>query len=652
MYYKIRNDAEKEIENNIKILGSLAAQDFERTVDNNIQSLEALAQRIIESEGAFFKYLPRDSKRIIAQNPALKFIEFIDSTGVIREVYPTKENNQVVGLDITPIAYRYNDWRRQSKKNKINITNWTALTQGGKAFLIDVPLYYNNRFQGTISAGMDFEVQFDELSRKLEDYAIIIRDDQQNIFYSFNDPMPGMFDDNKIYNTQLKVDNLENSVWSFQFLYRDKKVLAERNIIQDYALLLGLLLSILSSFMVLFYLKAKSESKRFKKVNFRLNQTNQLLEEQKDLADTASLAKTQFLSNMSHEIRTPLSAILGLTEILKTKNLSGEEKEYIQLMYQSSKLLLSLVNDILDIDKIESGKMELSREQFSPRILFKNIINTFKHAIEDKGLEVKTKIDSSTQVNLVLGDSSKMAQIYTNIVANALKFTQKGYIEFKYGESIENGRLLIKTSISDSGIGIPKNKIPVIFDRFTQVENGLKKRHGGGGLGLAITKELISVMGGSIKVKSKFNKGTKFSIELSFPLSEQSYIGTDLSEKDLSHLKILIVDDNMLNRIVLKKMLEQINITPMLTENGHSALELTNESNYDLIFMDVHMPELNGFEVTKTIREKNKEIIIFGLSADVTKESIKEGIASGMNEYLTKPLEKSKLYKMLLDYFS
>lgn len=649
-YIYFKNNLVKEFQTQIQVSGSLAAQDFARTVDNNILSIENLKGRIEESNGEFFKYFESDASRIIDQNPGLQFIEWIDNNGIIQRIIFLQPNIEALNFDNKKITYRYPDWLEASKDSLTNITKWTELTQGGHAFLIDVPLYYNNSFQGTITAGMDFKTQFDKLGAKLQGHAILIKDEKGNIFYSFNNPKPENFSKENKYNTLMNIGGIMEGAWSFQFLYQDENFIAKRGRVMDYAFLYGLVLCLLSSFLVFFYLKARIESLRLKTANINLNNLNKALEKQKEKASKASLAKTQFLSNMSHEIRTPLSAIVGITEIINKDNFTDEEKKYLKLLRYSSNTLLDLVNDILDIDKIESGKTKLSQDKFSSRDLIENILKTFQSTIEEKGLTLKSTIPKHTKY-MVLGDRSKMEQIFNNLIGNAIKFTNNGNINVVYSENIKNNILQLQCIIKDTGIGIPEDKLNSIYDRFVQIDNGVTKKHGGGGLGLAITKELVELLDGDIYLTSVMGKGTTFKVQLSFPLHETEKTKTNKLTIDLSYLNVLIVDDNNLNRIILKKTLQKMNIVADTAIDGSEALKYANEKKYDLIFMDVHMPERDGFEISSIIRAKNKDVIILGLSADVTKEAIEKGFLSGMNDYLTKPIEQEKLFAIIANYF-
>ena len=276
---------------------------------------------------------------------------------------------------------------------------------------------------------------------------------------------------------------------------------------------------------------------------------------------------------MSHEIRTPLSAILSISEILEGKQLSTSEKEFLKLMQNSSKVLLNLVNNILHIDKIESGQVELSQDVFSPFFILQRIVDIYAPTIKVKGIEVKTNFASILKQKNVIGDVSRTEQIFTNLISNATKFTEEGLIEIFYEEKSENGRLRIQLVVTDSGIGIAPSKMNDIFERFKQLDFGITKKHQGSGLGLAITKTLVELMGGTISVQSNAGKGSIFTVSLDFPKVENQDENKKLRHyRNLSYLKVLIVDDNLLNQKVLAKILSKSQISADFSSDGNDAL--------------------------------------------------------------------------------
>ena len=431
-------------------------------------------------------------------------------------------------------------------------------------------------------------------------------------------------------------------------------ILAKSRRVNNIALIIGIILSLFTSLLTYFYLRAKKSTRLARLTNLALKKANETLNSERVRAEKASQAKTDFLSNMSHEIRTPLHAIVGFIELLKTSKLNKTNLEYLHLMEMSSNNLLTIVNDILDFEKIESGKIELSKDIFNPSLKIKELINVNQHIFSQKGLFLNSNFKNTKDLNVV-GDESKFLQVTNNILKNALKFTDSGGVTVTYSESFEeNNSLKVTISIKDTGIGIPKDKLDSIFERFTQIENSIKKQYEGSGLGLAISKIFINLMNGDISVESKLNSGSEFQFHVVFPLA-QNQISIKPSDNDniidYSKLNTLIVDDNKVNIIVLKKFLSDLGILADVAHNGKVALDMSRKNDYHLIFMDIHMPEMDGWEATREIRKNNKDVIIFGISANVTTDAINQSVNTGMDNYLTKPFKKSHLQQLLYYHF-
>lgn len=636
--------------NEIETYGRLRFQEFLSSGQNNVWALENLKERIEMTHGKYFEYWEEDAQLILRQNPSFKFVQWIDSSMVIKKVTPLKGNEAAIDLDISNL-FRRDEWLRHVRDSSTNITSWVPLTQGGISFLVDVPVFFGDRFQGTITAGMDFTVTFNDLASEMKNYAIEIMDDKGTVFYQFNHPDASSFPAELVFKDTYEVDKLDRQDWTFSLMPRDADILRERRREVYSDLVFGILLSLLSSSLVYFYRSSRNENKRYRELNLKLSEANANLREERIRAEKASKAKTEFVSNMSHEIRTPLNAIIGFIGVLKESELNPSMMECLSLMDLSSKKLLLLINDILEIDKIESGQIDFRKDVFSPFREIVNIISIYKPSMEAKGLYINLNTETGEGL-YVVGDMGKYGQILTNLLRNALKFTEQGGVEVHYLEKIMDTSLQLKISIKDSGIGIPNAKLKTIFDRFTQIDSGILKKHEGSGLGLYITYLLIELLEGSIEVKSVENEGTEFNIVLKFPLSEADK--KDRSPEphliDLSGHKVLIVDDNKVNSMVLQKTMDNFGIDSHWVRDGREAVEAVAKNDYDLIFMDIHMPEMNGFEATKEIRKTNKEIIIIGFSADVTKETIQGARDVGMNDYLTKPISYDRLRQSLSDY--
>jgi len=650
IWYKLTLNQNHDIKEDLVQIGKITSQKFQSILNYDIEALENLKLRLEFTNGQYFKYWEKDAQLILEQNPSFNFIEWIDSNMIIKNIVPYEGNESVLDLDISKIEYRRKEWIEHTKDNVINITPWSKMTQGGYAFLIDIPVYYNNQLQGTITAGMDFTSHFDNFTKSLNDYQVEISDYQGTVFYSNNVQQKAEETSTFLFEESILIDELHSKYWGFK-IYPTKAVFSSYKAIYiNYFLVVGIVVAFLIASLFYFYLRAKDEVKRTIKSNNALLKTNKKLNAEQIRAEKASKAKSEFLSNMSHEIRTPLHAILGFVQILKTSNLSESDKNHVNLLNRSSKNLLSIVNDILTIDKIESGTIQLEESFFSPSETIKELANTYRHLFSQKNLYLNTEfIDPFGLV--IKGDQNKLSQIVINVIKNASKFTVKGGVLVLYSEEQIGDLLKVNITIKDTGIGINKNQIDTIFNRFAQIDSSLKKQHEGSGLGLAISKDLAEKLGGSITVNSIEGKGTTFNISVSFKIVKKknnSSIEGNYENINLSHLNALIVDDNKINIAILKKILAGINIKVDTALNGKEAVDKVKENNYNIVFMDIHMPEMDGFEATQIIRSFNSHLKIFGLSANVTSEAIKKAFDSGMNNYITKPFTKEQLYNLIL----
>lgn len=424
----------------------------------------------------------------------------------------------------------------------------------------------------------------------------------------------------KVSNTPVFLEN-----HNFRFIY--------------VGLVIAMSLSVLLAFAVFSVQKLNQNSKE-------LNLLNDQLVEEREKADQASLAKTEFLSNMSHEIRTPISVILGFLSLMKSEKLTTEQKNYVQLMETSSKSLLSIVNDVLEVDKIEAGEVTLAEVEFSPLQELSKMVEIQKTLFDEKGLYLK--LNAPDEDIFVIGDPVKFHQISTNLIRNAFKFTEKGGLEITLNYSKKAKKTELDIQFTDSGIGIPEEKLKGIFDRFSQVDSSYKRKHEGTGLGLAITLRLAEAMGGTIEVVSESGKGTSFHVHLTFKPASGPYKKMIIPEESsefisFSGKNVLIVDDHYVNIVVIKKFLEKYQINAKHVESGADAIQEVIQNTYDLIFMDVHMPEMDGLEATRKIRALDLNTPIVGLSADVTKSAIESARESGMDDYLSKPFSRDKL---------
>ena len=370
--------------------------------------------------------------------------------------------------------------------------------------------------------------------------------------------------------------------------------------------------------------------------------------------NTATKAKSEFLANMSHEIRTPMNAITGMTYLaLKTK-LDDEQKNYINKIHSSANILLGIINDILDISKIEAGKFEIEKSNFDLSRLIESVVNLMEIKISGKNLKLNLRYDKDVGKNFY-GDSLRLNQILTNLLGNAVKFTSKGEISLSVKKAGDNK---IRFEVKDTGIGLSKEQTGKLFKAFSQADSSTTKKYGGTGLGLAISKQLVELMNGKIWVESKIGKGSKFIFEIELEEADPTEKIPDIENKKdlkkrimgLKGSKMLSVDDNRVNQEIITILLRGSGIKIDLAADGFEAIEKFKGNNYELILMDIQMPIMDGYEATKTIRETDKDIPIVALTANAMKEDIEKTKAAGMNKHLNKPIEVDKLFETLLEF--
>ena len=385
----------------------------------------------------------------------------------------------------------------------------------------------------------------------------------------------------------------------------------------------------------------------------------EIAEEAKNNAEKATLtaenavkAKQQFLSNMSHEIRTPMNAIIGFTKVLLKTDMNAKQKEYLTAIKMSGDALIVLINDILDLAKVDAGKMTFEQVPFKLSISIAAMLHLFESKIWEKNLEFVKEYDTNIP-DVLLGDPVRLHQIILNLLSNAVKFTSKGKITVSVKLLSEDEKKVeIEFSVADTGIGIPENKINKIFENFQQASSGTSRLYGGTGLGLAIVKQLVEPQGGKVIVKSEEGKGSTFSFNLSFQkTTEKAEIISIIDEFDseIKNINVLVVEDIPLNQLLMKTLLDDYGFDRDIASNGKIAIERLQSKSYDIILMDLQMPEMNGFEATDYIRnELHSNIPIIALTADVTTVDLAKCKAVGMNDYIAKPVDERLLYSKII----
>jgi PAS domain S-box-containing protein len=374
-------------------------------------------------------------------------------------------------------------------------------------------------------------------------------------------------------------------------------------------------------------------------------------------AEQAAIAKSQFLSTMSHEIRTPMNAVIGFTHLLM-QDARADQKEYINTLKFSAENLLVLINDILDFSKIEAGKIEFEEVDFSVRDLISNIKQATKQKASEKNIQLKLMVDDDIP-EIVTGDPVRLGQILTNLVSNAVKFTSKGSVTICTTLiSTNSSKTTINFEVKDTGIGIPKDKQESIFESFTQASSDTTRKYGGTGLGLTITRRLLELQGSGIHLKSAEGEGSVFSFDLNFGSStrkiSKSKTFHKMFKESLKGTRVLIAEDNQINVVLAKEFFRRWDVDCDVAENGIIALQLVKTNDYDLVLMDLQMPEMDGYETTEQIRKLNgtryQDLPIIALTASAMLNIQDKAFVIGMNDYISKPFNPDELYSKIKQY--
>ncbi|MFN6377830.1 MAG: ATP-binding protein [Flavobacteriales bacterium] len=373
----------------------------------------------------------------------------------------------------------------------------------------------------------------------------------------------------------------------------------------------------------------------------------------REVAEASLETRKIFLANISHEVRTPLNAIIGMSGVLADSDLNSEQLEYLEAIRASSEGLLVIINDILDLTKMESGKLQLEQIPFSIDHALKPVMRGFGVKAQQKNIQLTIERDV-TIPDYLKGDPTRLVQVLSNLISNSIKFTNEGSVKLIIrNKGNEKDNYLIQFTVVDTGVGIDENKISAIFDEFTQEDASISRRYGGTGLGLPIAKNLVEIMGGTLDVESIKNKGSAFSFTLSLVKIEKptvSDIGIGI-EKDLSGKKILLIEDNEINRFLASTLLKKWNATYSMAVNGIDAIHYLQKENFDVILMDLQMPEEDGFQSTHRIRNTlNLKTPIIALTANALESERQACLKAGMNDYLSKPYAPDDLYSKIVKH--
>jgi len=383
--------------------------------------------------------------------------------------------------------------------------------------------------------------------------------------------------------------------------------------------------------------------------------TARQLEESKEEAEKANMAKSEFLARVSHEIRTPLNAVLGFTEQLLQTKLTKQQEDYLKIIDKSSEHLLSLINDILVLSKIEARQIRFDAHPFKIANTVEYVFNALMVKANEKKIRFSYDIDEAMDM-VLLGDSFRLRQILINLLNNAIKFTNRGYVELKcFLQDETKKQVTVRFDIIDTGIGISSKNLIKIFEEFKQADSGITMKYGGTGLGLTICKNLIEMQNGSLKVSSKENMGSTFTFTLPYKKGKQSdLVPTSMGEEDSDKLKgknALLVDDDSVNRLLAKTILEKFQCVVDIANNGSEAIEKLTEKKFDIMVLDIHMPDISGIDVARFLREKKKDAStkIIAVTAAAMKDDIQQYFEVGIDDFLIKPFKEVYLFNKMCE---
>jgi signal transduction histidine kinase/ActR/RegA family two-component response regulator len=382
-----------------------------------------------------------------------------------------------------------------------------------------------------------------------------------------------------------------------------------------------------------------------------LCETLEDLMEARDAANAANIAKSQFLANMSHEIRTPLNGVLAMAEVMDRGDLSSVQREHLTVVRQSGEQLLAVLNDVLDLSKIEAGKLELTEQDFDIERVAQAVRDGFSAIAQDKDLAFEVEV-APEAAGVWYGDADRLRQILANLVSNAVKFTNEGRVSARF-EAADAGGL--RLSVTDTGIGIPQAKIITLFEKFTQVDSSTTRQYGGTGLGLAICRELAQLMGGLVSVMSQEGVGSTFIVELPFQRGVSvTAAAAQAPSIDMQprNVRVLAAEDNIVNQKVLKAIVEPMDVELVMVGDGKAAIDAWRGGGFDVILMDIQMPVMDGIAAAKVIRDAERaerlaRTPILALTANALVHQVEEYLAAGMDGHVAKPIEISKLYEAM-----